>query len=476
MHSICGKGEYMETQKPARSMRSFLIIWAGQLISLLGSSLTDFALGVWIFKETGQATPFALIGLASLLPSILLAPVGGSLADRFDRKKLIVFSDSVNALTTLTAFFLFSIGSLHLISLMMLTAVGSAARALQGPSFSSSISMLVDKENLVRANGLNQLSQSVCTLLAPIIAGFLYGIIGLKGIFIIDFITYFFALGAVLITTIPMPKIMEARSGKKNVMSDLRFAFSYLKAKRGMLGIAIVFGLFNFVLSFASIIMTPYILTLGTTEILGTVQFFMGIGMFAGAAAISVIGKVKRKIPIIALLLTLVGLFIIPVGLTKNWIVIAVSFFLMMLSVSPASSLADSILQTKVEHGAQGRVFGLVRMLCTIMMPLAYVITGPLVDTIFEPAMRANGILGSGVLGTIFGTGAGRGMAFLMTLSGMGTLFLALWLFFNPAMHAVDDLPDADSEHAHNAEDELLDVPAEMVAVSDPADTVAAAE
>ncbi len=422
-------------------MRSFMVIWAGQLISLLGSSLTDFALGVWVFRETGQATPFALIGLASLLPSILLAPVGGSLADRFDRKKLILFSDTANALTTLAAFFLVLLGRLDVWALVVLAALGSTARALQGPSFSSSISMLVAKEDLVKANGLNQLSRSACTILAPIIAGFLYGVIGLKGIFIIDFATYFFALGAVLITKIPMPKVIEdGKSGKKSVLSDLSFAFSYLKAKKGMLGIVITFGLFNFVLSFSSVIMTPYILTLGGTEVLGTVQFLMGLGMFAGAAVISLFGKVRRKVPMIALLLALVGLFIMPIGLTKNWIFISVFFFLTMMSVSPASSLADSILQSKIDHGAQGRVFGLVGMLCGIMMPVAYAITGPLIDKVFEPAMAFNGVLGGSFLGSIFGTGPGRGMALLMTLSGLGTLFMGLWLLLNPTMHKVDEI------------------------------------
>jgi MFS family permease len=424
-------------------MRSFLIVWAGQFVSLLGSSLTDFALGVWIFRETGMATPFAITALCSLLPSLLLAPVGGSFADRHDRKRIILIADTANALVTLLAFALVFSGNLQVWMVFALATAGSITRAFQGPAFSASVPMLVPKEKLVSANGLRQLSGSISHLLAPLVAGLLYGFIGLAGIMLIDFVTYFFALGAILVTRIPMPETVEAAPGaKKDPWSDLRYSFKYLGEKTGMLGLLFVFASLNFVLSLSGTLLAPYVLSTGTESDLGFAQLGMGLGMLAGALATSLVGNVKRRIPAMGALLLGMGIAIAAIVLIPGWLGVAICLFVALALVGPVNGLAQSLFQTKIAPGMMGRVGSAIDMVATIAMPFAFVLVGPLADGLFEPALRDGGWLANTAVGAFVGVGPGRGMALLFAFSGVSTALIALWLFLNKRMHAVDDLPD----------------------------------
>ena len=185
----------MSEIKEPQNMRSFFTIWVGQLISILGSGLTSFALGVWIFQQTGKATPFAITVLFGSLPAVLLGPVAGSVADRFNRKKVMLLADTGNALITLAGYFLFLSGQLEIWNIYVIALVGSVFSAFQEPAFSASVVMIVPKKDLTRANGLSQMSGALGNLVPPLMAGLLFGIIGLEGIFLIDFITYFAALG-----------------------------------------------------------------------------------------------------------------------------------------------------------------------------------------------------------------------------------------------------------------------------------------
>jgi DHA3 family macrolide efflux protein-like MFS transporter len=185
----------------SQDMRSFMIIWLGQLISMLGSGLTRFALGVWIFAETGQATPFAITVLLGNLPGLLLMPLAGSLADHWNRRKIMILADTGSALLTLMiAFFLFQ-GDLQIWHIYLLVTLGSVCGAFQEPAYNASIVMLVPKEKLGNANGMVQMGQALTSVITPLLAGALFVSIGMNGIILIDFVTFFFAISALFIKT-----------------------------------------------------------------------------------------------------------------------------------------------------------------------------------------------------------------------------------------------------------------------------------
>ena len=206
------------SQKP-KSMRTFLIIWIGQFISTVGSGLTGFGLSVWVYTQTGKATPMALTALAFNVPRILLSPIAGSVADRFNRKVIMIVADTAAVLVTVWFGFLIFTDSLQIWHIYLGSAISSVFSAFQFPAYSASITMIVPKKHLTRAAGIQQIGSAMQSILVPVLAGMLYGLIGFRGIIIIDFITYFFAIGALIWATIPQPKIKtDTEVGEKPSM------------------------------------------------------------------------------------------------------------------------------------------------------------------------------------------------------------------------------------------------------------------
>ena len=196
-------------QKP-KNMRTFFIIWSGQLVSMIGSGITSFALGVWIFEQTGKETQFAMIALFSLIPFIILSPIAGSIVDRYNRRVILIISDTASALTTLFAMILLFSGGLQIWHIYLIAAINSIFGAFQQPAYSASVTMMVPKKDLVRAAGLRQTGAAITQLFTPLIAGILYAVIGLKGIIIIDFVSYFFAfLGTIFNISNVKPMLMN---------------------------------------------------------------------------------------------------------------------------------------------------------------------------------------------------------------------------------------------------------------------------
>jgi MFS transporter, DHA3 family, macrolide efflux protein len=281
-----------------RGMRTFGIIWLGQLISILGSGLTSFALGVWIFQETGQATPFAITVLLGNLPRILLSPLAGTLADRWNRRWLMIISDSGDALVTLCAVILLTTGSLQVWHIYLIAFFSSTFAAFQEPAYTASITMLVPKKDLARASGMVQMAQSVDMLIAPVLAGFLFVSVGLKGIILIDFITYFFAIGALLIIRIPQPGSATSEdTATKSLWQDATFGWHYLRQRPGLFGILIYYALINFLLNFATVLLGPLVLSNHSADIFGLIQMASGVGMLIGSILMSVWGGPQEADP-----------------------------------------------------------------------------------------------------------------------------------------------------------------------------------
>ncbi|MGD2026957.1 MAG: MFS transporter, partial [Anaerolineales bacterium] len=194
------------TAPPPKKMTTFLVIWVGQFISLVGSGLTGFGLSVWVFAETGKATPMAITALAYNLPRILLSPIAGSIADRFSRKRIMILADTAAFLITVAFAVLIFSGQLQVWHIYIMAAISSAFGSFQEPAYRASITMMVPKKHLARAAGIQQIGSAMQSILVPVLAGVLYGLIGFRGIILIDIATYFFAIGALVWAHIPQPE------------------------------------------------------------------------------------------------------------------------------------------------------------------------------------------------------------------------------------------------------------------------------
>jgi MFS transporter, DHA3 family, macrolide efflux protein len=387
-----------------RTMRTFLIIWAGQLISMIGSGLTSFALGVWIFQQTKQATPFAMTVFLSAVPRIVLAPLAGSLADRWNRRWLMILADTGSALVTLAAAGLLLTQNLQIGHIYLIALADAVFGAFQEPAYTASITMLVPKKDLARASGLGQLSQAMEMLIAPVLAGVLFGLIGLRGIILIDFLTYFFAVGALLFVRIPQPVAAPQPAGaaalpaRSRVWADMTFGWHYLRARPGLFGLLLYFALVNFTLNLATVLTGPLVLARHTAGALGGVQMGLGLGMLAGSIAMSVWGGPRRRSRGIIAFIALGAVGLLITGLHPALIFPAVGLFVLVFAVPLAAGPSQAIFQSKVAPEVQGRVFAMRSLISRSMMPLAFLLAGPLADKVFEPLLQPGGGLAGSVV------------------------------------------------------------------------------
>lgn len=433
-----------KVESAPQGMKTFLIIWIGQLISMLGSGLTSFGLGVWIFAQTGKATPFALTVLFGNLPRILLLPVAGSLADRRNRRWVMILSDVGNALVTISVFLLIMFGDLQFWHIYLIVTFGSIFSAFQEPAYTASITMLVPKKDLSRANGMLQMGQALEMIVTPIIAGVLFVAIGLSGILVIDFVTFLFAVGALLIIHIPQPKLTEHEEVQKaSIWSDAKFGWNYLKERPGLFGLLWYFAMVNFLLNWSGVLIGPMVLSRFPASTLGTVQMVVGIGMLAGGILSSVWAGPKRKISAVITYIGLAMLGMIVAGLQPSPFFVAGGLFWLMIFVPLASSSSQAVFQAKVAPELQGRVFSIRSMISRSVMPVAFLLAGPLADRLFVPLMDEGGAWANTFLGTLLGTGAGRGIGLMFVMSALVGIGVTILVYANPRIRNLEDeLPD----------------------------------
>lgn len=437
-----------------RGMKTFLIIWLGQLVSIVGSGLTSFALAVWIFQKTGQATPFALTVLLASLPRILLLPVAGALADRWNRRWVMILSDAGNALVTLAVVVLLSFGDLEVWHIYLIALIGSVFSAFQEPAYTASVTLLVPKKDLARASGMMQMAQAAEMLVSPVLAGVLFVAIGLRGIVIIDFVTFFFAVGALLLVRIPQPEASSPGSReRKSVWNDAVYGWRYLRARSGLFGLLLYYALVNFLLNFSGVLAGPLVLSFGTPDALGVVQTVSGIGMLIGSIVMSAWGGPKRRINAVIGFIGLSSLGLLLIGLQPSVVLIGVGFLLMLFCIPLASGPSQAIFQSKVALDVQGRVFAIRAMISRSMMPIAYLLAGPLADQVFGPILSEGGALASTPVGALLGVGPGRGIGLMFVLSALTLAVATVFAYASPRIRRVEDeLPDAVPETLASAE------------------------
>lgn len=431
--------------EPLRSMRAFLIIWLGELISLIGSGLTGFALGVWIFEQTGKALPFALTALFSQLPRMALAPLAGALADRWNRRLVMILADCGAALVTLFAAIMLFFFDLQIWHIYLISFLGSTFGAFQEPAYTASVTMLVPKEQLGRASGLMQASQAIESLITPLLAGFLFVAVDLPGIILIDFATFFVAIGALLLVHIPQPERIESdETGKNSVWRDIVYGWRYLVERPGLFWMLIYFALINFLLNAVAVLTAPMVLAFAAVTALGVIQMVFGIGLLAGSVAMSVWGGPRRRMLGVYGAIAVFGIGFIVAGLRPQVWMVGLGIFILMFALPTGSGSSQAIWQTKVAPGVQGRVFAMRTFISRSMMPVGYLLGGWLADSVFNPLLAESGSLAGTWIGQVVGIGPGRGIGLMFILGGVLVIAVTALAYAYPRMRLVEDeLPDA---------------------------------
>ncbi len=427
----------------AGGVRTFSVLACGQFVSLLGSSLTTFALGIWVYQDTKSVSLLSWVILAATLPGIAIAPLAGSVVDRWSRRTIMLLSDTSAGLATMLVAGLVLSGQMQHWHIFVLAIINSLSGAFQEPAYSATVPLLVPKRHLGRASGLVQLSQGIARILTPLLAGYLLVLSGIGLILLIDVATFLFAVTTLSMLRIPSPSgAGESGAGSRPLLRDAGIAIRFLWERRGLVALLLLFTAVNFLVAFVNVLYIPLVLSFTTESVLGVVLTVGGVGMLLGSIGCTVLGTPKRKVASIMVLLFLGGLVISATGLRESAVLIAVAGFVMMLILPVLQATSQVLWQTKVPVEMQGRVFSLRRTLAQCSLPAAYLAAGPLADFVFEPLMRGDSSLALAI-GPWIGQGEGRGIALLFVVMGLaGSLLAVLGLLHPRIRHLETELPD----------------------------------
>lgn len=427
-----------------KEMRIFTIIWGGQLVSTLGSGLTSFALGVWVYTETGSPTLFAVNLLLWTVPNVLLSPVAGVAADRWDRRLVMIFSDTGAGLSSLFVLVILFTGKLEIWQVYLATFFNSAFGAFQWPAYASATSLLVPKEQLGRAGGMTEIGHAISHLASPVIAGALFVSVGLPAIIMIDVLTYLVALATLMTTRFPQPKkTQEGVEGKGSFWKEAVFGWKYIRQRPGLFGLLSVFASLNFLFSVVYLLLVPMLLDMTTADVVGLVDSISGLGMLVGTLVMSAWGGPKRRIYGIFGSEVLAGLSLMALGLRPSIPLIAAAGFGSMIGMPVSNGCSQAIWQSKVAPDVQGRVFAIRSMIAFSIEPVAYVIAGPLAERVFEPLMAQGGGL-AGVFGPAIGIGPGRGIGLMFVIAGFLYVAASSFILIHSRIRRVElEIPDA---------------------------------
>ncbi len=400
-------------------LHSFYLILVGQFISLAGSGLTRFALGVWIYQRSGAATEYALNSLAAVLPFIAVTPFAGAVIDRWSRRWSLIVSTAGAALSTLMLAVVLYYGKLEVWHVYLATALSAAFAAFQSPAFSASIPYLVTRHDLGRANGLVQLATGVAQIVAPILAGALIAKIQVSGVLIVDLASFLIAIGTLAVVHIPQPATQTSeKKPATSLLSTAAEGWHYLATQRGLMELMVLFGVVNFFMGLVVALATPLVLSSFHPAALGSVMTLGGIGVLCASLSMGWMGRAGRRTHRLLWFAALCGVFIATAGLRPSLPLVAISAFCIFFCLELVNGCSTILLQTKVMPAMQGRVFSLSTLIATSTMPLAFLVAGPLADRVFEPLLVKGGPLAAS-LGTILGTGHGRGIGLLFVVIGV---------------------------------------------------------
>jgi MFS transporter, DHA3 family, macrolide efflux protein len=421
------------------ALRDFILISIGQFISVIGSRLSSFALGVWVYQQTESVTQFALLSLSALLPGLILSPIIGTFVDRWDRRYAMLLSDSVAATNTLIVVLLLFSNRLELWHVCLVTVISSIFGALHAPAFLSSVPLFIPKEHLGRANGLLQASFGVAQLVAPILAGILIVTVGVLGAVLVDCLTFLVAIITLLPVRIPKPQsTLESETPKGLLWRETAYGWTYIKARPGLLGLLAFFAVDTFLGGIVSILATPLVLSFTSPDVLGKLLSVGGSGILVGSLLMGIWGGPKHRIHGVLGGILASALFITLAGLQPSIPLLGVAAFGFFLLQPIISSCAQSIFQITIAPDVQGRFFAISGAITGSTLPFAYLIAGMLADDIFEPLLASGGLL-AGSIGQLIGVGPGRGIGFLFIVVGILTMLLTSGAYLYPRLRLVED-------------------------------------
>lgn len=397
-------------------MKKFLMIWFGELISSIGSGMTAFALSVYVYQITGSATYVSLITLLAYLPTVLLSPLGGVLADRYDRRLLMIIGDLFSGLGLAYVLWNIQTGSDSMLPICIGVTFNAVFVALLEPSFKATITEFLTEEEYGKASGMMQIAGNAKFLISPALAGILLAVADIRLILLIDIGTFLITVTTVAIVRKSVGKAVK--NERQSIVREMRLGFAEINKSKG---IRILIIMMSFVCFFVGILQTltsPMVLAVSDAETVGIMESLCAVGMLLGSVFIGILGIKKNYSTVLCVAGILSGIFIALTGVNKSIFVTGAGIFLFFLALPFMNTSADVLVRKNIPNEVQGRVWGFISLLSQTGTVLAYALSGVLADCVFEPLLSDNGVL-SDSIGALIGTGTGRGIGFMLILSGI---------------------------------------------------------
>ena len=407
-------------------MKKFMTIWTGQLISNIGSGMTAFALAVYVYQLTGSVSWVSIVTLLAYLPIILLNPIGGILADRFDRRLMMICGDLFSGLGLLYILISIQTGHTGIVPIVVGVTISSVFASLLDPSYRATVTDLLTEEEYARASGLVQMAGNARYLISPAIAGIILGFSDIRVILIIDISTIFVTVLAVASVRKNIQKA-KPRQDKFNFAGELREGMQYITRDKGVASLVLLMAFMCFFIGFVQTLMIPLVLPIVSVKTVGFMESVSAIGMVVGSVVISILGIKKHYSRILMVSLILCGCFMALIGTSTHIAFIVTACVLFFAALPFVNTCADVLIRVRIPSEVQGRVWGLISLLTQIGCVIAYATCGILADHVFEPMMQKNGAL-AGTIGKVIGTGEGRGIGLMLIIAGALMVVVALVL------------------------------------------------
>ncbi|UQZ32658.1 MFS transporter [Paenibacillus sp. PK3_47] len=427
--------------KPGRGFGSFLLLWSGQLVSAVGSGLTAFGLGVYLYQQTGQVSAMALVTLLAFMPSLLLSPVAGVLADRYDRRLLMVLGDSLSATGLVFILLCLLNGEAQLWQICVGVTISSVFSSLLDPAYKATVTDLLTEEQYTKASGLVQVAGSAKYLISPALAGFLLTVSDVKLLLILDICTFFVTAASTL--AVRRGFASERLAGQTgSFIREFREGWNAVAVNRGVLVLVIMTSVVTFFLGFIETLTMPLVLSFTDSAILGTLETIIALGMLAASVVIGLFPIRKNFVRILAVSLFCGGLFIAVFGLRENIILLGISGFLFFATLPFTNTSLDYLVRTNIDNSVQGRAWSLIGLVSQLGFIAAYMLSGVLADHVFTPLLVDGGEL-AGSVGRIIGTGSGRGTGLLIIIAGLLLSVAAVILYHMKSIKRLENRGDA---------------------------------
>ncbi len=432
-----------KTSAAGAGVRTYYVLLLAQAISLLGSQISGLAVSIAVFRQTGHATPLALVAFFTAAPRMLLGGFAGALADRFDRRRIMLAANVGYAVSSALLLASFASGGFRLWHLYALVLGSSLFAAIEAPAFQASVAMLVPDSRRDRANALGMIGGPAAGVLGPTLAGLLYAIVGVVGSISLDIASFILAIAALALVRIPMPQeTAEGRAARAPIWRQAFDGFRYLKGRPALLGLCGCFSITSFLVLGVLVLNVPYILdrTGNNVAMLGAVMGGLNFGALAGAVTMAAWGGTRPRIHTAMLAAALVGAFLALAGVSRGALPLGASLFMLMFAIPFIEAATFSILQAKAPPDLQGRVFAAVSQITALLRPAAYLVVGPLADRVFEPARRAPLWR---LVAWLVGAGQGAGIGLMFVMGGTLSLVITLAVYGVPAIRRIESvLPD----------------------------------